>query len=417
MLVLNKCRVVKYLVTVSFFCLAMKANAQNVGIGTTTPTGPLSFASNTGNKIVLWGNGSQPHIGIGVGSSDLQFYTQNDFTGIAFGYGRSDAFTERVRITNSGIDAMNVRGRISLFNPTPENASSGAGVWLYKPDNSGQLGFMGTQNSQNIGFYGGPAAWGFTYDAINSRVGIGNNTPAVRLDIGGTNSWDLINGEGDMRIGTPSYRIKLGIALGGGGVGAAGIMQAGGIGALSLGAGAKYLLQMVGPGGYVDFPNNTGGIRINGDAGTAGQVLTSTGNASAPQWKTLSPGGTGIITMQGGAQVSLNNNNVLDAGSAILFTMPANAKLLVWARTETFISCTIGPCHSAWEAIVKVDVTNVARFSIQGTSFPGEMNDHKSAGPVILDVSPGPHTLTSTVQNRFGNPIVAFYPIFMIIPN
>jgi hypothetical protein len=116
----------------------------------------------------------------------------------------------------------------------------------------------------------------------NGNVGIGT-APAVRLDVGGTDGWDLVNGEGDMRIGNSMYRLKMGVALGGGGIGAAGIMQAGGVGVLSIGAAGKYMLQLNGSG-FVDLQNNTGGLRINGNAGSAGQVLRSGGPGAPPAW-------------------------------------------------------------------------------------------------------------------------------------
>lgn len=260
--------------------------AQNVGIGTTTATGPLSFASITGNKIVLYGDGNVGHYGLGIQSAALQLYTDLPNSGIVFGYGRSGDFKERVRIINTGDDAMDIKGRLVLRNGTnPVNPSSGPGVWLYKADNTALLGFMGTQNNKNIGFYGGPVGWGFTYDAINSRVGIANNNPDVRLDIGGANGWDLVNGEGDVRIGNSAYRIKMGIALGGGGVGAAGIMQAGGVGVLTLGALSKEMLQLNGGGNFINFSNIGGGLRVNGSAGEPGQIMRSNGGAAAPQWR------------------------------------------------------------------------------------------------------------------------------------
>jgi hypothetical protein len=119
----------------------------------------------------------------------------------------------------------------------------------------------------------------------NGNTGLGNTNPVTKLDIAGGNNWDLINGEGDMRVGNANYRIKLGIALGGGGIGAAGIMQSGGVSTLNIGAGNKNLIQLNGGNNSVDFTNTTGGIRINGNAGTAGQVLTSNGTSAAPAWK------------------------------------------------------------------------------------------------------------------------------------
>ena len=160
-------------------------NAQNVGIGTTTPNFPLSFPNTLGDKISLWGTTGN-HYGVGVQSGLLQIHSDASFAHIGFGFGSSSNFTERMRIINEGEYGMALDGRIILRNGTsPLNPAAGGGVWMYKGDNSGLLGLMGVQNNQNIGFYGGSEGWGFTYDAINSRVGIGNVNPANKLDVGG----------------------------------------------------------------------------------------------------------------------------------------------------------------------------------------------------------------------------------------
>jgi hypothetical protein len=73
-----------------------------VGIGNKYPTVRLSFDSSFGNKIAIWGNGGTQHYGIGIQSNLLQLYTQSISTDMAFGYGRSTAFTELMRIKGSG---------------------------------------------------------------------------------------------------------------------------------------------------------------------------------------------------------------------------------------------------------------------------------------------------------------------------
>jgi|GEM_PF-1544409 len=265
-------------------------HAQNVGIGTTTPGFPLNFANTTGDKISLYGNTGN-HFGFGIQNSLLQIHTDAAVSNIAFGYGSSNSFTERMRIlNNAGYDGMILNGRLVLKNGSTDLVGGGAGVWLYKADNSASLGFMGTQNNQNIGFYGGPAGWGFTYDAINSRVGIGNPSPANRLDVAGLNNWDLSNTEGDMRIGNSSYRLKFGVALAGGGAGSTSIMQygqAGGFNNLGLGSQGKTYINLNGSGDYIDITNANGGVRVNGNAGSAGQVLQSNGNSASPTWATI----------------------------------------------------------------------------------------------------------------------------------
>lgn len=157
----------------------------NVGIGENTPAFPLSFGQAPGDKISLWSNSTNSY-GFGIQSSLLQIYTDVSAADIAFGYGSSNSFTERLRIKNTGGYGMELNGRILLRNGTvPLDINYGPGIWLNKADNSGLLGFMGTQNNQNIGFYGGTAGWGFTYDAVNSRVGIGTSAPAASLEVSG----------------------------------------------------------------------------------------------------------------------------------------------------------------------------------------------------------------------------------------
>ena len=158
-------------------------NTGNVGIGTVSPYSPLTFNDNLGEKISLYGTAGNNY-GFGIQSGLLLIHTDVAAADIAFGYGSSNSFTERMRIINNvGYDGMVLNGRLVLKNGSADLVGGGGGVWLYKADNSALLGFMGAQNNQNVGFYGGPAGWGFVYDAINSRVGIGNSSPAVKLHV------------------------------------------------------------------------------------------------------------------------------------------------------------------------------------------------------------------------------------------
>jgi hypothetical protein len=73
----------------------------NVGIGTTTPGFPLSFAPTLGDKISLWSNSTNSY-GFGIQGSLLQIHTDISAADIAFGYGSSVAFTEVMRIKGNG---------------------------------------------------------------------------------------------------------------------------------------------------------------------------------------------------------------------------------------------------------------------------------------------------------------------------
>lgn len=76
--------------------------SHNVGIGTTTPGIPLTFSNALGNKISLWGqDGAADHFGFGIQGGTMQMYANPD-SKIAFGHGRSAAFTERMEIASNG---------------------------------------------------------------------------------------------------------------------------------------------------------------------------------------------------------------------------------------------------------------------------------------------------------------------------
>lgn len=264
---------------------ATKMLAQNVGINNTAPAFPLSFSNAWGTKISLWGD-ANAHYGIAAQPTMMQFFTDIPSAHIGFGYATSGNFNERMRIINGGIDGMQLNGRIVLRNgSSPLNLAAGPGIWLSRPDNSSLGGFMGVQNNTNIGFYGAGTGWGLVYNIDNGRVGLGTSTPVNRLDIAGLNNWDLTNTEGDVRIGNDNHRLKFGVALQGGGSGASSIMQSGGVGLLTLGANSKNLVQLNGGNNSLDLMNLTGGLRVDGNAGTAGQQLESRGNGAAPVWK------------------------------------------------------------------------------------------------------------------------------------
>jgi hypothetical protein len=140
-------------------------------------------------KNLLFNNSTN---GINTQSGNLQFFTSNASQDFIFGTGSSNSIAERLHIINNGSEGLSLNGRLHLKNGTAD-INNGGGVWLYKADNTGLLSFMGTQNNQNIGFYGGSGGWGFVYDAINSRVGIGTASPTSSLNVNGQITVDQKN--------------------------------------------------------------------------------------------------------------------------------------------------------------------------------------------------------------------------------
>jgi len=73
----------------------------NVGIGSFKSDFPLQFNGVLGDKVSLFG-GAGNHYGFGVQSALLQIHSAASTDDIAFGYGTSAAFTERMRIKGTG---------------------------------------------------------------------------------------------------------------------------------------------------------------------------------------------------------------------------------------------------------------------------------------------------------------------------
>lgn len=76
----------------------------SVGLnGVSNPVAALSFPSELGNKISLWGGNATAHYGLGVQGFRLQLYAPTASENIVFGIGSSENFTENMRITGTGL--------------------------------------------------------------------------------------------------------------------------------------------------------------------------------------------------------------------------------------------------------------------------------------------------------------------------
>ncbi len=71
--------------------LMVNGTNNNVGLGTNTPSSPLSFANTLGKKISFWNSGVNNDFGIGIQSGEMQFYTAGQDK-ISFGYGSSNSY-------------------------------------------------------------------------------------------------------------------------------------------------------------------------------------------------------------------------------------------------------------------------------------------------------------------------------------
>jgi hypothetical protein len=143
--------------------------SQNIGVGTPTPTAPLSFGLLTnglGQKLVINANGNVPSFGIGSfdgGNMEMRF---GEGGTVAFGWGNSSSFTEALRVTSDqqvGIGVTNpmlnldVRSRIRIRG----NAFGNAGIWSealpadYQPSDPPEYlsrYYLGMLDNGSVGF-------------------------------------------------------------------------------------------------------------------------------------------------------------------------------------------------------------------------------------------------------------------------
>jgi hypothetical protein len=129
--------------------------------------------------------------------------------------------------------------RVGLGGPTALQIPAGAAAGrVLTSDASGNASWQPLPPSATVWAVSGTNI----YNTNTGNVGIGTNAPAARLDILGGN-WDTASTEGDLRIGDATYRLKIGVATGGGGAGHATIAAQGGVNLLSLGAGTTLATQ------------------------------------------------------------------------------------------------------------------------------------------------------------------------------
>jgi hypothetical protein len=168
-------------------------NAQ-MGIGLTDPTAPLSFASNIGNKIALWGNATGGHYGLGIQGSLMQMYSSTSNDDIAFGYGSSNAFTENMRVKgngNVGIGTNNPTASIEVARGTAAGGTAQFNGTTY----TSHINYSTTEDTYLRG--GKTASKVFINDQANGNVllaggggnvGIGSPNPTSKLEVIGNNT-------------------------------------------------------------------------------------------------------------------------------------------------------------------------------------------------------------------------------------
>ncbi len=162
----------------------------NIGVqGVSVPAMPFTFNNVIGNKIALFGQSATAHYGLGIQSSQLQFYTPTTADDITFGIGSSTNFTENMRITGDGnvgigVNAPNYKLDLNGRMRIKHNGST-AGIY-FDGTSAATRSFIGTYDNDYVGIYGsGGAGWNFAMNVNNGNTGIGTTAPTTKLDVNG----------------------------------------------------------------------------------------------------------------------------------------------------------------------------------------------------------------------------------------
>ena len=207
----------------------------NVGIGTTTPNFPMSFADSGGEKISLYGQDTNSIHGIGIGGQRLEFYVPSTAHNFVFGVGNNANFSEKMRISGNGNVGIGIAGPVAQLDVRgPSTIVGGIALGDYNLTNSRYIGIInpgqpaniaagsgfsglefggpaGNPNSGLIAFHthnlGGGSAERMRIDKLGN-VGIGTATPDSLLTLGGNvtqKGMSIVTSAGDPFIRFEDY--------------------------------------------------------------------------------------------------------------------------------------------------------------------------------------------------------------------
>jgi hypothetical protein len=409
------------------------ASTAKIGIGTSTPTSKLNVngqvtidQKNFGGIGGLLIKGNEP----GSNNPNIAFSIQNDAATpvdevaamIQGDLIKNAAGSEAIDLTFSnsltGLSGLTEKMRIKangnvgigMINPTYKLhiGNFNAGVRIEGPTEFLTGGSaLSIGRSGNISIDKSGVAGGRFLIKENGNVGIGNNNPNVPLSF------------------APDFGRKISLYQGASGDAGFAVRQ--------------NLLQIYSDNsnsdvaiGYDDAGSfneklavkANGALRVNGNTGLQGQVLTSNGDGTEAVWKDVnvsgvggSPGSPGQILTSNGAgstptwqtnhrksyfmpQVTFtipSNFNTPIPGAAFTVNNSVPGKVVIWLDTRTSLVCgdlLLNACHFVWQLKTYMQGTEQRTAFIQATTLLTQPDYDHTIGPIVIDVLPGNHNFT-----------------------
>lgn len=224
---------------------------------------PFKIITNNAERMMFLPNG---YIGLGTSTPKTIFHVKGDQT--ISGNLNFDSAVGSITFPSVTAPASPM---MYLFNAGTTNADR---MVLGHSPNYPNWGLQYQDGSDKFNFLSGGTPV-LSVDLGSRNVGIGNSNPQTNLDITGGDNWNLSASEGDVRIGSSVHRLKMGVALTGGGAGDAYVT---GSGRLYLGAGstlARTQTVSVNSNGRVGIGTFSPGSKLHviGDTGTTATVF------------------------------------------------------------------------------------------------------------------------------------------------
>ena len=292
-----------------------------LGLGEQNLLAPVHMASVTGPKMILFGDAGGYNFGVDVQPYRFQFHTDGPYSNIAFGYGSSENFTEKMRITSFGAVGIG-----SIFPGASLDVRKIAGLPTVQFQGSQYSSLFNTGAGEYTYIRGGKANSKLILNELTrGQVGVGlypDSDPLTEnflFDVGGR---VLIRGGGLLSNTAGTW-----FSSGATGQGFAGVENDNYIGFYGAGAGWKFGMN-----------TQTGALKVNGSEGSSGQVLTSNGANAPPSWS--SPTNelyTNTVALNATGELGFFIN--WDTIPGMIYTFTTSGKALILVRYNL---CMVG---------------------------------------------------------------------------